>query len=189
MYMHGGVWVDIDMQLLRDLTPLLAEAQKYTSASGDVLGVAHETSMYEDGGSSHIDNMNWTLPARDPRPYLSIGSFFVTPRHPALGRLVEEMVGLTAEDFANNEPNSLTGPGRFGPFVDVDEGGVYVLPSHSFYPVPWNEYAASSNAVCEVSACSEQYPESYGAEHWEFGGSWKRLMAPGNGSSWKPVHR
>eukprot|EP00747_Dinoflagellata_sp_TGD_P058226 gnl/TRDRNA2_/TRDRNA2_151028_c0_seq1.p1 gnl/TRDRNA2_/TRDRNA2_151028_c0~~gnl/TRDRNA2_/TRDRNA2_151028_c0_seq1.p1 ORF type:complete len:385 (+),score=28.86 gnl/TRDRNA2_/TRDRNA2_151028_c0_seq1:58-1212(+) len=187
IYSRGGFWIDINMQLFKGLDPIILESCTRASPSGDALFGVHEENKYEPGGDHELKELNWTVPAspteqgelsqlqhkhQDLGGPLSLGIFGATPKHPSLQRIVEE-IRHSGPERHEMTANYATGPFPFGRAVNTSEG-VYLMPSYMFYPVPWSAYKQTHEGLaCEADACASKYPNLWGAEHWELGGSWK----------------
>ncbi len=129
VYLHGGIYVDSDMRVLRRLEPLLETMTCFIAS--------------EDGYN------------------LTNACFGATPRHPALGSIIDFLT--------RNEPdwdlpcNVTTGPVLFGKLLRW-RSDVCILPRETFYP--YHHY----HAVKKNHALS--YCEHLWAGSWLEGWNW-----------------
>lgn len=129
VYLHGGIYVDSDMRVLRRLEPLLETMTCFVAS--------------EDGYN------------------LTNACFGATPRHPALGSIIDFLT--------RNEPdwelpcNVTTGPGLFGKLLRW-RSDVCILPRETFYP--YHHY----HTLKKIHALS--YCEHLWAGSWLAGWTW-----------------
>lgn len=110
LHRDGGVWADTDMECLRPLDPLLAEA-------GDLFLAWEQEPLWVN---------NAVMGA--------------VPGHPLLAELIDALPASVAARRPGDRPNRVSGPQFITPHVRAQPAGtVRVYPARMFYPYLWSE--------------------------------------------------
>ena len=145
LYVHGGIYADLDMEALRPFEPLLATHER--SPWPVVLGA--EPSKHAEGQGG--------------RNLLVCNALMVSPKgHPFWKTLldhIEAAVGQQGEGDEYVSPVDLTGPMLYTNLLDHTPAafdGVFVYPSNAFYPREDDDVRLSFLSVSvSVSLCSK----------------------------------
>lgn len=115
LLVYGGVWLDMDMEPLRALDPLLGAADCWF--------------CYEDTAQRWVNNA-------------AIGA---VPGHKFLDRLVRGLEAHVAINQGKGwRPNKLSGPQYVTPEWSAWKERVRVLPSRTFYPYSWAQVGTAA---------------------------------------------
>lgn len=168
LYRYGGVYVDANIERLKDITPLFSNPKTKFAVSNE-----KTCGFFCYGGSSMRFISN---------------SFIASTKHNHnLKHLLSPSV-LNKINFKNIYVNEETGPYFLGKYLDTDNCSITLIPTNLIYPVgiavpnkcykqkPFKTanitFKDSKSKSTYIQYPCNQYPMSYAIKYWDSGGSW-----------------